>query len=42
MAKGGSWGSLAHNQRPADRVRNPPSHRDDSIGIRVARPDRIR
>jgi sulfatase modifying factor 1 len=37
VAKGGSWGSLAHILRPADRVHYPGSHRDDSIGIRVAR-----
>ena len=37
VVKGGSWGSLAHNLRSADRVRNPPGLRDDSIGIRLAR-----
>lgn len=35
--KGGSWGSLAHNVRIAERIAYPPTHRDDSIGIRVAR-----
>lgn len=37
IAKGGSWGTLAHNLRTAERVQYPPTHRDDSIGIRVAR-----
>lgn len=37
VAKGGSWGTLAHNLRTADRFPHPPGHRDDSIGIRVAR-----
>jgi formylglycine-generating enzyme len=37
MAKGGSWGTLTHNLRIADRFPYPPTHRDDSIGIRVAR-----
>jgi sulfatase modifying factor 1 len=36
VAKGGSWGTLAHNLRTADRFPYPPSHRDDSIGIRLA------
>jgi formylglycine-generating enzyme required for sulfatase activity len=40
VAKGGSWGTLAHNLRTADRFPYPPEHRDDSIGIRVARPRR--
>jgi formylglycine-generating enzyme required for sulfatase activity len=35
--KGGSWGSLAHNSRIAERIAYSPTHRDDSIGIRVAR-----
>jgi formylglycine-generating enzyme required for sulfatase activity len=37
MIKGGSWGSLAHNVRIAERIPYAPTHRDDSIGIRVAR-----
>lgn len=37
VAKGGSWGTLAHNVRIAERLPYPPTHRDDSIGIRVAR-----
>ncbi|MEO8670727.1 MAG: SUMF1/EgtB/PvdO family nonheme iron enzyme [Tahibacter sp.] len=37
MSKGGSWGSLAHNQRPAERFKQEPTLRDDSIGIRVVR-----
>jgi sulfatase modifying factor 1 len=37
VAKGGSWGTLAHNLRTADRFPYPPGHRDDSIGIRVAK-----
>jgi formylglycine-generating enzyme required for sulfatase activity len=37
LAKGGSWGTLTHNLRIADRFPYPPTHRDDSIGIRVAR-----
>lgn len=37
IAKGGSWGTLAHNLRTAERVPYEPTHRDDSIGIRVAR-----
>ena len=37
ITKGGSWGSLAHNSRIAERVPYPPTHRDDSIGIRVAK-----
>ena len=35
--KGGSWGSLAHNVRIAERIPYAPTHRDDSIGIRIAR-----
>jgi formylglycine-generating enzyme required for sulfatase activity len=35
--KGGSWGSLAHNVRIEERIPYAPTHRDDSIGIRVAR-----
>jgi formylglycine-generating enzyme len=37
IAKGGSWGTLAHNLRIADRFPYPASHRDDSIGIRVVK-----
>jgi formylglycine-generating enzyme required for sulfatase activity len=37
LVKGGSWGSLAHNARIAERVPYPARHRDDSIGIRVAK-----
>ena len=37
IAKGGSWGTLAHNLRIADRFPYPATHRDDSIGIRVVR-----
>lgn len=37
MVKGGSWGTLAHNVRIAERIPYPGTHRDDSIGIRVAR-----
>jgi formylglycine-generating enzyme required for sulfatase activity len=37
IAKGGSWGTLAHNLRVADRFPYAPGHRDDSIGIRVAK-----
>jgi formylglycine-generating enzyme required for sulfatase activity len=37
VAKGGSWGTLAHNLRTAERFAYPSSHRDDSIGIRVAK-----
>jgi sulfatase modifying factor 1 len=37
LTKGGSWGSLAHNGRIAERIPYPPTHRDDSIGIRVAK-----
>jgi formylglycine-generating enzyme required for sulfatase activity len=37
LVKGGSWGTLAHNLRTAERVPYPPTHRDDSVGIRVAR-----
>lgn len=37
IAKGGSWGTLAHNLRTAERVPYPGTHRDDSIGIRVAK-----
>jgi sulfatase modifying factor 1 len=36
VAKSGSWGTLAHNLRTADRFSYPPGHRDDSIGIRLA------
>lgn len=38
IVRGGSWGSTAPNLRTADRFRQPPGHRDDSIGIRVVRP----
>ena len=37
MVKGGSWGTLAHNVRIAERIPYPGTHRDDSIGIRVAK-----
>jgi formylglycine-generating enzyme len=37
LVKGGSWGTLAHNVRIAERVPYQATHRDDSIGIRVAR-----
>ena len=37
LVKGGSWGTLAHNVRIAERIPYPATHRDDSIGIRVAR-----
>lgn len=37
VAKGGSWGTLAHNLRTAERFPYAATHRDDSIGIRVAR-----
>jgi formylglycine-generating enzyme len=37
LVKGGSWGTLAHNVRIAERISYPATHRDDSIGIRVAR-----
>lgn len=37
LSKGGAWGSLANNLRPADRLPRPGSLRDDSIGFRVAR-----
>jgi len=37
LYKGGSWGTLAHNTRIAERITGKPTHRDDSIGIRVAR-----
>jgi formylglycine-generating enzyme len=37
IAKGGSWGTLAHNLRTAERFPYPATHRDDSIGFRVAR-----
>lgn len=35
--RGGSWGSQPPYLRTADRFRKAPGHRDDSIGIRVAR-----
>jgi formylglycine-generating enzyme len=38
IVRGGSWGSMIPNLRTADRFRQPPAHRDDSIGIRVMRP----
>jgi formylglycine-generating enzyme required for sulfatase activity len=37
LVKGGSWGTLAHNLRIAERVPYPATHRDDSVGIRLAR-----
>jgi len=37
IVKGGSWGTLAHNVRIAERISYSAAHRDDSIGIRVAR-----
>jgi formylglycine-generating enzyme len=37
IAKGGSWGTLGNNLRTAERFPYAPSHRDDSIGIRVAK-----
>lgn len=37
VAKGGSWGTLGHNLRTAERFPYPVTHRDDSIGIRVAK-----
>jgi len=37
VAKGGSWGTLAHNLRTAERFPYVATHRDDSIGFRVAR-----
>ena len=37
ITKGGSWGTLAHNLRIAERLPYAATHRDDSIGIRVAR-----
>lgn len=37
IVRGGAWGSTAANLRTADRFRQPPGHRDDSIGIRVVR-----
>lgn len=37
VTKGGSWGTLAHNLRIPERIAYPAVHRDDSIGIRVAR-----
>ncbi len=37
IVKGGSWGTLAHNLRIAERVPYSPTHRDDSVGLRVAK-----
>jgi formylglycine-generating enzyme len=37
IAKGGSWGTLGHNLRTAERFPYAATHRDDSIGIRVAK-----
>lgn len=37
IAKGGSWGTLAHNLRTAERFPYAAAHRDDSIGLRLAR-----
>ena len=42
LAKGGSWGTLAHNLRTAERLPYAATHRDDSIGFRVARTLRAR
>jgi formylglycine-generating enzyme len=38
LVRGGAWGSTMPNLRTADRFRQPPGHRDDSIGFRVMRP----
>ena len=38
IVRGGAWGSTIPNLRTADRFRQPPGHRDDSIGFRVMRP----
>lgn len=37
IVKGGSWGTPAHNLRTAERVPYAATHRDDSVGIRVAK-----
>ena len=37
IVKGGSWGTLAHNVRIAERIPYAADHRDDSIGIRVVK-----
>ena len=37
LVKGGSWGTLAHNVRIAERLPYSATHHDDSIGIRVAK-----
>jgi formylglycine-generating enzyme len=37
LAKGGSWGTLGHNLRTAERFPHLPTHKDDSVGIRVAK-----
>lgn len=37
IAKGGSWGTLAHNLRTAERFPYAAMYRDDSIGFRIAR-----
>jgi formylglycine-generating enzyme required for sulfatase activity len=37
VVRGGSWGNIARQLRSAERVNQPPTGRDDSIGIRVAR-----
>jgi sulfatase modifying factor 1 len=37
VVRGGSWGTIARQLRSAERVNQPPTDRDDSIGIRVAR-----
>ena len=42
IAKGGSWGTLGSNLRTAERFPYASTHRDDSIGIRVARDARER
>lgn len=41
LAKGGSWGTLAHNLRTSERLPYAATHRDDSIGIRVAKTLRL-
>lgn len=37
VVRGGSWGTVARQLRSAERVSQPPTDRDDSIGIRVAK-----
>jgi formylglycine-generating enzyme len=36
IAKGGSWGTLGNNLRTGERSPYAATHRDDSIGIRLA------